>query len=150
MESIRHLPLSGSGVLFVFGQDFDQLRVTYTRYSVIDVLQKVPALLLAAFSFLQAVNSGFSAFNFKLTAVSNLYTASLGHDSNKTHKRINLTTTQYLRLLCIANAPTNLSCRSIKKKRSKRAKKVVSPSINEGGEEDQIRPTIISKRPGRI
>lgn len=62
----------------VFGMDLDQRLVTYTQYSVIDFLQNVPALLLISFKFLVFLSGEFSAFNFRLAAISNLYSASVG------------------------------------------------------------------------
>ena len=80
--------------------------VTYTHYSVIDVLQNVSALLIAIYSFVTFLSANFAAFNFKLTAITNMYSVSFERDSKDNYGCVNLTTTQYLRLICAVALPT--------------------------------------------
>ena len=67
--------------IFSFTLSLNQRMVTYTRYSVTNVLQNVPVLLLTILRFMTTSSAGFSRFNFKLTAITNMYSAMVRKDS---------------------------------------------------------------------
>ena len=74
--------------------------VTFTRYSVIDILQTAPVFVLALLRSLKSSSLGISAFNFKLNAINELFLAKKRENKRSKYGRVSLTTCQYLRLLC--------------------------------------------------
>ena len=68
--------------------------VTFTRYSVIDVLQTAPVFILTLLRFLKSSTPvfGFSTFNFKLNAISKLFVAKKRKNKKNKFGSVNLTT----------------------------------------------------------
>ena len=107
-------PSPNNASVFAFTLSLNKRMVTYTHYSVIDVLQNVSALLIAVYSLVTTLSANFAAFNFKLTAITNMYSVSFRRDSKDNYGRVTLTTAQYLRLICAVALPTKLCCHSSK------------------------------------
>ena len=59
---------------YAFIQSQSQRVITFTRYSVIDVIQVAPVLIFSVLRFLQASSSSFSDFNLKFNTINKLFT----------------------------------------------------------------------------
>jgi hypothetical protein len=92
---------SSSGIIAIrFGLSQNKRLVTFTRYSVIDVLQTAPVFVLLLFRSLKSSSLGISTFNLKLSAINEMFLAKKRNNERSKYGRVTLTTCQYLRLLC--------------------------------------------------
>jgi hypothetical protein len=109
--------------------------VTYTHHSIIDFIQIAPVFLFGVFRLLQSMSDRFSEFNFKIDAITKMFTVKKRKNKKKKkYGRIKLTTSQYLRLLCVMTLPVERCCRSGKERETEHSKEPEAQTINEGGD----------------
>ena len=132
-----HAPqFNGSQYGFTLSQN--QRVVTYTHQSIMDFIQIAPVFLFTVFKFLRSMSDRFSVFNFKIDAINKLFTVKKRKNRKKNKKKygsMKLTTSQYLRLLCVMTLPFERCCLSGKEKETEHAEEPEAQTINEGDEQ---------------
>ena len=79
--------------------------VTFTRYSVIEVITITPVFLFTVLNFLRTLTASCSENNFIINALSKSYTVKKRKNKKKKYGSMRLTPTQHLRLLTTLALP---------------------------------------------
>ena len=111
--------------------------VTFTHYSVLDVMTTTPVFLFGLLNLLRTIIAGLSSISFKINALSKIYTVKKRKSKKNKKKKygsMRLTPIQHIRLVTALTLPIGCCCRSAKENTTKLTEEPVKHIINEGGE----------------